>query len=170
LQDFEGLSLNVSLLKKLIRASCDPETNGLLLLPQRRGNLQFMTALEAQWSPVKNLILGEDPQLRNYAEACVWYRKIEQFRKGEEQRMFAHDPTPEDLAVHKSLLQRLLIDGEHLVVLIQRIGLPENTEGITPESVSITLEALRADFRGWHQPMPPERRKQLLKELFPDVA
>jgi len=129
-----------------------------------------MTALEAQWSPVKHLILGEDPQLRVYAEVCVWHRKIELFRKGEDERMFAQEPTPEDLAVHKSLLQRLLVDGEHLVSLIQQIGLPENTEGITTESVQITLESLRADYRGWHQPMPPEDRRQLLKELFPDVA
>jgi hypothetical protein len=129
-----------------------------------------MTALEARWSPVKHVILGEDPQLRVYAEVCVWYRKIELFRKGEDERMFVQDPTSEDLAVHKSLLQRLLADGEHLVLLIQQAGLPENTESITAESVSITLEALRTDYRGWHQPMPPEQRKQLLSELFPDAA
>ena len=129
-----------------------------------------MTTLEAQWSPVKAIILGEDPQLRIFAEVSVWYKKIELFRKGEDQRMFGQEPTPEDLAVHKSLLQRLIADGEHLILLIEQIGLPENFEGVTPESVRITLETLQADYRGWHQPMPSAQREKLLKELFPNVS
>lgn len=36
-----------------------------------------MTAVEAQWSPVRHLILGDDPQRRVYAEAAVWLKKIE---------------------------------------------------------------------------------------------
>jgi hypothetical protein len=52
-----------------------------------------MTALEAQWGPAKHLILGDDPQLRIYAEVSVWYQKIELFRKGEDQRMFVQEPT-----------------------------------------------------------------------------
>ena len=62
-----------------------------------------MTALEAQWSPVRHLILGDDPQLRLYAEISVWYKKLELFRKREDDRMVLHEPTPEDLAIHKSL-------------------------------------------------------------------
>ena len=115
-----------------------------------------MTALEAKWSPARHLILGDDPQLRLYAEAAVWLKKIELFRKGEDERMFLQDPTPEDLAVHKSLLQRLITDGDHLLSLIQQIGVPANVEGITPESVTATAELLRADYRGWHEPMPAE--------------
>ncbi|MBI3849429.1 MAG: hypothetical protein HY298_03930 [Verrucomicrobia bacterium] len=129
-----------------------------------------MTALEAQWSPAKHLILGDDPQLRVYAEISVWYKKIELFRKGEDERMFLQDPTPEDLAVHKSLLQRLIADGEHLLSLVQQIGLPENVEGITPASVAATVELLSADYRGWHERMPAEKREQILREVFPDVA
>ena len=128
-----------------------------------------MTAVEAHWSPAKHLILGDDPQLRVYAEISVWHTKIELFRKGEE-RMFLHAPTPEDLAVHKSLLQRLLADGEHLLSLVRQIGLPENIEGITAESVAATVELLGADYRGWHEPMPDEQRERILREVFPDVA
>ncbi|MBM3836051.1 MAG: hypothetical protein FJ403_22865 [Verrucomicrobia bacterium] len=129
-----------------------------------------MTAVEAQWTPVKHVILGDDPQLRLFAEISVWYRKIELFRKGEDQRMFLRDPTPEDLAVHKSLLQRLIADGEHLLSLYRQTGLPENDEGITSESVAATVELLWADYRGWHEPMLVERRSRILSEVFPDVA
>jgi len=128
-----------------------------------------MTAVEAQWSPVKHLILGEDPQLRVYAEVAVWLKKIELFRQGEDERMFFQEPTPEDLAVHKALLQRLVADGDHLLSLVRQVGLPANAEGITLESVAATLELLRADYRGWHDSMSAEKRAQILKEVFPDV-
>jgi hypothetical protein len=129
-----------------------------------------MTIVEAQWSPVKHLILGEDPQLRVYAEISVWYKKIELFRKEEGTRMFFQEPTPEDLAVHKSLLQRLIADGEHLFSLIGQIGLPENVEGIKPEDVAATVETLRDTYRGWHEPIAANQREHELREIFPDVA
>ena len=126
-----------------------------------------MTAVEAQWSPVQHLILGEDPQLRIYAEVSVWFKKIELFRKEEDERMFFQKPTPEDLAVHKTLLQRLITDGDHLLSLIQQMGLPENLEGIKSEDVAATIETLRDTYRGWHEPMPAEQRDQMLREVFP---
>ncbi len=129
-----------------------------------------MTTVEAQWGVAKHLILGDDPQLRLFAEAAVWLKKIEAFRKGEDERMFVRDPTPEDLAVHKSLLQRLIADGEHQLSLVAQISLPENVEGISSASLAATVELLRADYRGWHEPMPPERRARVLREAFPDVT
>jgi hypothetical protein len=129
-----------------------------------------MTAVEAEWSPVQHLILGEDPQLRIYAEVSVWFKKIELFRRGEDARMFLREPTPEDLMVHKTLLLRLIADGEHLESLIRQSGLPENLERIKAEDVVAMLETLRDTCRGWHEPMPREARQRLLREVFPDVA
>jgi hypothetical protein len=128
-----------------------------------------MTAMEAQWGAAKHLILGDDPQLRVFAEAAVWLKKLETFRKGENQRMFDQEPTPEDLALHRSLLQRLIADGEHLLSLISQLGFPENTEGISGESLAATIELLRADYRGRHEPMAKEKRDQILNHVFPDV-
>ena len=135
-----------------------------------RPNLSAMTTVEQQWIPARHLILGDDPQLRVFAEISLWYKKIELFRKGEDERMFLHDPTPEDLTVHKSLLQRLIADGEHLLSLVRQVGLPESMDGITLESAVATLELLQADYRGWHAPMPAERRQCILQAAFPDVA
>ena len=129
-----------------------------------------MTMPEARWTPARHLILGDDPQLRLYADVAVWLKKIELFRQREDERMFAQDPTPEDLAIHKTLLQRLIVDGEHLLCLLQQVGLPENVEGITSESVVATQELLRADYRGWHEPMQTDERNRILKQVFPDVA
>jgi hypothetical protein len=129
-----------------------------------------VTTLEAQWSPVQHLILGDDPQLRVYAEVSLWFKKIESFRKSEDERMFAQEPTPEDLAVHKSLLERLMADGDHLLLLIKQVGLPANNEGIKSEDVAAAAETLRDTYRGWHEPPAAERRAQVLREVFPDVA
>ena len=116
------------------------------------------------------MILGEDPQLRVYAEASVWFKKIELFRRGEDQRMFLQEPTAEDLTVHRGLLQRLIADGDHLLLLIQQVGWPVNIEGVKPEDVAAALETLRDTYRGWHEPVSAQRRAQILKEVFPDVA
>jgi hypothetical protein len=127
-----------------------------------------MTAVEQQWTPASHLILGDDPQPRVFAEISLWYKKIELFREGEDERMFLHEPTPEDLAVHKSLLRRLMADGEHLLSLVRQGGLPENRDGITLESAAATLELLQADYRGWHDSMPPDQKQRILA-AFPDV-
>lgn len=84
--------------------------------------------------------------------------------------MFLGDPTAEDLRVHRSLLQRLIADGHYLLSLAQQIGLPQNEEGITPASLAATVESLEADYRGWHEPMPSNRRKRILRAAFRDVA
>jgi hypothetical protein len=129
-----------------------------------------MTALEAQWSPARHLILGDDPQERIFVEVTDWFKKVQLFRKQEEERMFQREPNDQDLAIHKSLLQRLIVDGEHLLSLIRQVGWPENNEGISPEAVAVEVETLRDTYRGWHEPMPAGDRERMLKEIFPDVA
>ena len=129
-----------------------------------------MTPIEAQWGAAKHLILGDDAQLTLFGEAAVWLKKLETFRKGEDERMFMRDPAPEDLAIHKSLLQRLIADGEHLLSLVAQIGLPDNVEQISHASLNATVELLRADYRGWHEPMSPEKRALILQGAFPDVS
>jgi hypothetical protein len=74
------------------------------------------------------------------------------------------------LRVHKSLLQRLIADGEYLLSLVGQVGLPENEAGITAESLAAAVELLQADYRGWHEPMPSEKREQILGAVFPDVS
>ena len=128
-----------------------------------------MTAVEAQWRPAQHSILGDDPQSRLCAEISAWLQKIELFRNGEDQRMFLQEPTSEDLAVHKRLLQRLIADGQHLQSLVRQLGLPANREAITAESLAATVELLQADYRGWHEPMPNGERQKLMREIFPDV-
>jgi hypothetical protein len=127
-----------------------------------------MKTADTQWIPAKHLILGDDPQLRVYAEATVWFKKIESFRKGEMDRMINREPTPEDLAVHRLLLRRLITDGEHLLSITQQVGFPEDMEGFKIEDLMAAVDTLRDTFRGWHQPLSPEKRTHILQEVFSD--
>jgi hypothetical protein len=118
------------------------------------------------WGSAVQVILGPDPQLALYGEVVVWFHKVELFRGEEERRMYRQEPAPEDLALHRQLLRRLLTDGDHLVRLIDQQGFLTNTEKLTADDLKATLANLRADYRGWHEPMPAEKRTQLLREVF----
>jgi hypothetical protein len=109
------------------------------------------------WGSVAQVILGPDPQLALYGEAVVWFHKVELFRQ---------NPAPADLALHKELLLRLITDGEHLGRLIDQHGFLPNAEGTTVDDLKATVQNLRADYRGWHEPMPDAERAQVLREVF----
>ncbi len=121
---------------------------------------------KAGWGMVTQLILGSDPQQALQGELIVWFHKVDLFRHEEESRMYRQAPNTEDLAQHKSLLLRLIEDGEHLARLIERLDLKTVFEGTTLEDLRATLRILHADYRGWHEPMAEEQRTQILREVF----
>ena len=125
--------------------------------------------VEQTWGSAGQLILGPDPQLTLYNEAVVWFHKVDLFRQHEEERMYRRQPTPEDFALHKQLLLRLIADGEHLLRLIGQHGFIANSESVTSDDLQATVQNLWADFRGWHDSMPSAQRAQILREVF-DVA
>ena len=123
------------------------------------------------WTPTKQAILGADADLALYAEVSVWFHKLDLFRKDENLRMFLQEPAAEDLQIHKRLILRLIADGEHLLGLIrQSEGLPENREKIKETDLDAAVQDLRATYRGWHEPMNPERRDEILGAAFGNVS
>jgi hypothetical protein len=129
------------------------------------------TAAEMEWTPTRQAILGHDPALQLYGEVSVWFHKLHLFRRGEHQRIYHSTPTAEDLAIHKSLLLRLIADGEHLLLIAQQSGgLIANSESIKIDDLRAGIESLRDTFRGLHQPLPVHRRDEILREAFGNVA
>jgi hypothetical protein len=122
--------------------------------------------LRQSWGSAAEVILAPAPQLALYGETVVWFHKVELFRREEENRMYRQTPTPQDLALHKELLLRLVAEGEHLSQLIEQQGLLPNVEGVTKDDTRATLLSLQADYRGWHQPMPDSQRAQILRDVF----
>jgi len=106
-----------------------------------------------------------------YGEGSVWFHKLQIFREREEERMYRQEPSAEDLEIHKSLVLRLVADGEHLLQLIrQSAGLIQNPEQIKTEDLAAAVESLRDTYRGWHEPLSANRRADILKGVFRDVA
>jgi hypothetical protein len=125
---------------------------------------------QIEWTPTRQAILGPDPALVIYGEISVWFHKLELFRREEEDRMFQRDPGPEDLEIHRSLVVRLIADGEHLLALIQQNGgLIQNREGIKAEDVRAAVNGLHESVRGWHANTSAERRNQILADVFSNV-
>ncbi len=112
---------------------------------------------------------GYDSQSWLYAEVAAWTGRLREFREWEDESMLSREASPENLAVHKAALRGLIADGEHLLALTAELGLPENAEGLSEGSLAATVEALRADYRGWHRPMPPDQRAKVLRDAFPDL-
>lgn len=126
---------------------------------------------ELEWTPVKQAIVGPDPELLLYAEIFRWFRNLDLFRLRENQRMYLHEPTAEDLEIHRGLALRMIADGERLEKLIEQSGgLVENREGIKADDLRAAIETLRDSYRGWHEPRTEERRAEVLRSVFKDVA
>jgi len=127
-------------------------------------------AAEIDWTPTKQVTLGPDPEMHLYAEVSLWFHKLKVFREREDARMFQSTPNPEDRAIHKALVSPLIVDGEHLLTLLeQSAGLMTNPERIKSEDLVAAVESLRDTYRGWHEPLPSEKRNQILKQVFPDL-
>src|SRR5438105_2524744 len=127
--------------------------------------MQTQETLRA-WGSAVQVILGSDPQLALYGEAVVWFHKVELFRREEDVRMFGQTPAPEDLNIHREMLLRLIADAEYLIRLIGLHGFLANSQNITAEDLKATLQNLRADYRGWHEPMPAAEKAEILREVF----
>ena len=139
-----------------------------IILLYRNG---MSSTAEMNWTPATQAILGSNADLALYGEVSVWFHKLDLFRKDENQRMFLQQPGAEDLQIHKRLILRLIADGEHLLGLIgQASGLAENPEKIKQTDLAAAVNDLRDTYRGWHEPMSVQRRKDVLTAVFGNVA
>lgn len=129
------------------------------------------SAARLEWTPARQAILGPEPSLALYGEVSVWFQKLDLFRREENERMFLREPDQEEITIHRSLILRLIADGEHLLALIeQNAGLIQNREGIKVEDLCAAVQGLHDSFRGWHKPLSPDHRKQVLAEVFGNIA
>ena len=100
------------------------------------------------------------------AEASAWFNTVRQFRQAELSEIVLREPGPRDLRFHRAYLAQVIAAGEQLAILGDLTGLPENSEGITLESIEAELESLYHTQAGYHGGMPADRKKQILEEVF----
>ncbi len=108
-----------------------------------------------------------DKRLGLLSETLAWVAAIALFRKTETQTHYLNEPTSEDRRQHQTLLAALIAEGERLRGRIRDAGgLPDNLDGVKTADVDAMVEELRTTQLQWESDMTPQRRQQILKELF----
>ena len=137
--------------------------------------MRAMLMNSPQWQAV-GLVLDQnrrDVLAKRYGllqEVVSWFKGIEIFRHAEFEQMIERKPTPTDKRYHRTWLAALIADGERFLTEIRaQGGLPRNKAGIKLSDVKATVEELCDTQAEWHGSMKPERRAELLKQIF-DVA
>ena len=103
-------------------------------------------------------------------ETSAWVASLALFRETETQTHYLNPPTSEDRRRHKTVLAALIAEGERLRLRAHDAGgLPENLDGIKTADLDALVEELRTTQVQWEGDMTPQRREQILKQLF-DVA
>jgi len=131
-----------------------------------------MTLESPRWQAV-GLVLDQntrDVLAKRYGilpEAVSWFKGLEIFRQAELAQMIERKPTATDKRYHKTWLATLIAEGERLLTEIRAEGgLPRNKAGIKLSDLEATVEELYDTHAEWHGSMKPERRGELLKQIF----
>jgi len=107
---------------------------------------------------------GLAKRLQRYFKAHVedWYDVCRQLTAWEERHLI-DQPTPERLAEHGRLLDKLEQTGKWLSVATQSPDFPDRP---TAELVTMTLQDLKDRRSLWHGTLSPERREEILHAVF----
>jgi len=125
-----------------------------------------------RWQAVGLLIdqNSRDLLARRYGllqEVVSWFKVIELFRQAEFERLIEQTPTPADRRYHKTWLATLIAEGERLLTEIRASrGLARNQAGIRLSDVEATVEELYDTQAEWYGSIEPQRRKELLRQVF----
>jgi hypothetical protein len=123
----------------------------------------------AQWNAVDFMVdfHTRDKRLGPLTETLAWVASVALFRETETQTHYLTQPTSEDRRHHKTLLAALIAGGQRLLRHAHDAGgLPENLDGINTADLEAMVEELRTTQLQWEGDMTPQRREQILKELF----
>jgi hypothetical protein len=127
------------------------------------------TTAASPWRAVEFMVgfHARGKRLGVLTETIGWVAAIALFRETETQTHYLVEPDDDDQRQHKTVLAALIAEGERLVTRIHAAGgLPENLDGIKTADVDAMVEELRTTHLQWYGDMTPERREQILQELF----
>jgi hypothetical protein len=100
-------------------------------------------------------------------ELVAWFKAIRLFRDTEDERLYLHEPTTDDLRQHRTWLASLIADGERLLAEAEAAGgLPHGSVPFTLGDVDAAIRNLRTDERMWHGSSSEAERKQILGRVF----
>ena len=123
----------------------------------------------ARWSAVDFMVdfHTRAKRLGLLTETLAWVASVALFRETETQTHYLKSPSKEDRRQHQALLAALIAEGRRLLRRAHDAGgLPENLDGLKTEDLDAMVEELRTTQLQWESDMTPQRRAQILKELF----
>jgi hypothetical protein len=128
------------------------------------------TSLDSpRWNAVDFMVdfNSREKRLGLLTETFAWVASVAFFRRAESETLYVTEPGEVDRRYHKTILAALLAEGERVLSRLHKAGgLPENLDGIKTEDIDATVEELRYTQAQWYGDMTPERRAQILKEVF----
>jgi len=96
-----------------------------------------------------------------------WFLAVTIFKRFEERQMVMGSPVSRDREYHRVNLTGILASGEKLLhELLKHVELDTRTVGIDLQDVQAAVEELRMSYAEWFSDMTPDRKKQILAEVF----
>ena len=97
--------------------------------------------------------------------ATLWLQQVDAFRDFEEDCLVTgvYDA---QLDLHRSVLSRLIADGESLVFMATRVGAIKFPSGCTLEDIKATIDALHVTFRGQYGPKNSQQTNDAIAKLL----
>ena len=96
-----------------------------------------------------------------------WFLAVTIFKRFEERQMVMGSPVSRDREYHRVNLTGILASGEKLLhELLKHVELDTRTVGIELQDVQAAVEELRMSYAEWFSDMTPDRKKQILAEVF----
>jgi hypothetical protein len=129
----------------------------------------MQSAVSPSWNAVDFLVdfNTREKRLGLLMETLGWMVAIMLFRRTESETIYMAEPSEADRRYHKRILAALIAEGERLLADLQQSGgLANNSDGIKAEDIDATVEELRNTQAQWYGDMTPERRLQILEEVF----
>ena len=127
------------------------------------------TAAPSQWDALDFMVdfHTREKRLGLLTETLAWVASVALFRETETQTHYLNPPTSDDRRHHRTLLAALIAEGQRLLRGAHDAGgLPDNLDGLKNADLDAMVEELRTTQLQWESDMTPQRREQILQELF----
>lgn len=103
--------------------------------------------------------------LQDFAEGVVaWGASVTALAQWEDEHLI-ENPTAEDLAFHRAMVDKLISFGRFLAVATEHSDFPDQT---AKENVAATLRTLQDKIPLWHGTMSKMQAESILKSAFPE--
>jgi hypothetical protein len=96
-----------------------------------------------------------------------WFMAVTIFKRFEERQMVLGSPTPRDIDYHRVSLTGMLANGEKLLhELTKHHEVDTKNVGIDLADVEAAVQELRLCYAEWFSDLRPERKADILREVF----